>query len=580
MPRQKRSTSPTLLKLPETKATEDEKNLLLSLHHDFASLPDKKKFLATIWPKLKKLFDCKDVFICLLKNDALSPILRVGDENRKPHAGYTRLMKADLPIKDGFIDSILQSKTSCIYELDKVSQWTNPPPYIKTLKEIGFKSSISRTLTYGNDQLGVLTFWSEKKRAFKPHHIELMENIGSQISIVFANILASESIRQRQQENEDLIIISNEIAAIRHKGDLSRILATTLKSHIHFDDAVITIYNKDKHAYNVYVYDIAAKRHEHPEIRTALIADYPLHDGDLSNPHMPKVLDVETLAATGHKAVAFIASAGIKEIATIKLVDGEELIGLFVLLSERTNTFAGSSLYLMQRISFQISIAVAKLIALEKLQNREKEKQILLTIGRELASIRDKEDLLPLLKIQLERLNFYNDITIAKVDHNKKTFSAFLINEDSDRLEHPEYPQMRSAHHEFPDGVFEVALHAKQPVIFDLEEIVKRSDVPSYVKFLHENGTVEMAAVSLRDRNIEIAALFCFSSQKKSFTELQLSLVQGIGDQLGTAVANILAHEEIRTRENEKSILLSLSREIAAVRSKPRSFQCCELKSK
>src|SRR5687767_5399404 len=109
MPSQKYPTSPTILKSPKTTATNDEKNLLLSLHHDFASLPDKKKFLATIWPKLKKLFDCKDVFICILKKNTLSPILRVGDENRKPHAGYTRLMKSDLPINDGFIDSILRS---------------------------------------------------------------------------------------------------------------------------------------------------------------------------------------------------------------------------------------------------------------------------------------------------------------------------------------------------------------------------------------------------------------------------------------------------------------------------------------
>ena len=175
MPSHKHSTRPTLLKSVKTKATDEEKNLLLSLHHDFASLPDKKKFLATIWPKLKQLFDCKDVFICILKNNTLSPILRVADENRKPHAGYTRLMKADLPINDGFIDSILRSKTSSIYELEKVSRWTNPPPYIKTLKEIGFKSSISRPLTYGHEEIGVLTFWSEKKDAFDAHHVELME---------------------------------------------------------------------------------------------------------------------------------------------------------------------------------------------------------------------------------------------------------------------------------------------------------------------------------------------------------------------------------------------------------------------
>ncbi|MBA4057437.1 MAG: hypothetical protein C0490_22170, partial [Marivirga sp.] len=277
---------------------------------------------------------------------------------------------------------------------------------------------------------------------------------------------------------------------------------------------------------------------------------------------------------------SFIEKAGIKEIASVKLVDGENLIGLFVLMSEQKNTFTGSSLSIMRRISYQISIAVAKLLAIEEIQSREREKEILLTIGNELASIRDKKDLLPLLKKQFEHLSFYNDITIAKVDGNLKTFSAFLINEDSERLNHPEYPKMRSAHHLFPDGVFEVALHAKEPVLFDLENIVKQGNAPVYVKFLFENGTIEMAAVSLRDRNVEIGALFCFSNKKKSFTKLQLNLVQGIGNQLGTAVANILANEEIKDREYEKTILLSLSTEVAAVRNKEDLFHVVNSKLK
>lgn len=558
-------------------ATLEEKDLLLSLNKDFTSISERKGFLKIIWPKLERLFNSKNIFICLLENDTLTPVLRMADDLRRSNTAYASLMTSHIPIHDGLLDSVLNSEVPCVYDLEAVSQWSTPPTYIKTVRDVGFKSSISGQLSYGTDRLGIITFWSENENAFTSRHIELMELLSPQISIAVANMLASDWISKRQSENEELHVISNQITAIRDKNDLSRILSTTLKSHIHFDDAAITVYNKDKRVYNVYVYEISPKRASHPQITAALSADYPLIDNDLSNPHTPRIQHVETLAKNGHPSVSFIAAAGIKEIATIKLVDGDQLIGLFVLLSEKTGTFSGTSLYLMQRISFQISIAVAKLIALESLQNREKEKEILLTIGRELSFIREKADLLPLLKRQLDQLSFYNDIVIAKVDRNKKTFSGFLVNEDSseavDRLQHPDYPQMRDAHHFFPDGVFEVALHARDPVIFDLDEIVKSGKAPSYVKFIHENGTAEMIAVSLRDRTKEIGALFCFTSQKKSFTKLQLSLVQAIGDQLGTAVANLLANEEIRTSEKEKSILLSLSQEIAAVRNKQDLFQ-------
>ena len=573
----KKSPAPNRSSLKPANTSNYEKDLLLSLNNDFASLSERKDFLKTIWPKLEQLFGCKNVFICFLENDALKPILRIADESKKNHSGYVALTNSDITVHDGFLDTVLKSNVPCVSDLEAMRRRPNPPEYIGTLCDVGFKSSLSKRLSYGNNQLGMLTFWSENKYAFTPHHVELMELLVPQISIVIANVLASDSLRKRQAENEQLHIISNEIASIRDKNDLARILSGTLKSCIGFEEATILIYNTEKQSYNVYVYEDGSKRATHPQIKAALSADYPLFDTDLSSSHIAKVQNVKELMKNEHPAASFIAAAGIQEIATIKLVDGSQLIGLFVLLSQKTGSFSTTSLHLMQRISFQISTAVAKLVALQNLQNRERENEILLAIGRQLSFIRKKEDLLPLLKKQLDQLSFYTDVVIAKVDRSKKTFSGFLVNEDAneaaDRLQHPGYPQMRDAHHVFPDGVFEVALQAKEPVTFDINEIVRSGKAPSYIKFIHENGTVEMVAVSLRDRNKEIGALFCFTSQRKSFTKLQLSLVQAIGDQLGTAVANLLANEEILTREKEKSILLSLSREIAAVRNKHDLFQ-------
>ena len=189
---------------------------------------------------------------------------------------------------------------------------------------------------------------------------------------------------------------------------------------------------------------------------------------------------------------------------------------------------------------------MAKLLAIDEIKIREKEKDILLKVSRERTSIvRNKSDLLPLLKKQFEQLSFYSDVTIAKVDDNNQTFSAFIVNEESKRASHPEYEQVRNAHRNFPDGVFEVALLSEIPVVFDINELANRPDPLPYIKFLYDNGTIEMVGVSLRDRNKEIAALFLFSDKKLSFSELQLGLVQGIANQLGTVVANILANEEI-----------------------------------
>ncbi len=89
-----------------------------------------------------------------------------------------------------------------------------------------------------------------------------------------------------------------------------------------------------------------------------------------------------------------------------------------------------------------------------------------------------------------------------------------------------------------------------------------------------------MAGISLRDHAREIGALFLFSDKKQDFTRLQINLVQGIGNQLGTVVANILANDEILKREEEKTMLLSFSYAIAQVRGKEQLLQLVETKMK
>ena len=556
-----------------------EKDLLLSLNNDIASVHDRKDVLIKIRPKLRQLFGTENIFICILNeaDKTLDPFLRVYDKQRSNYPGYEEVMTSKFP-RDGFIDTVLSEGKPLIFDVAEVNKWPDVPNYMCVSKAAGIEESLSKALYHGDRHIGILTFWSENKHSFADHHLKLIDLVSDQISIAVTNVIANESIRRREKENETLLLISNEISAIRNKADLTKVIGISLKKYVQFDDSIIAVYNKEQNVHKLYAYHVAEKRLQHPEFQFALLQEYFVNDNNLERSHTPTVVDLD--GPNVPSASAFIKNVGIKEFASIKLVDGDNLVGLFVLLSEKKNSFTESTLYIMQRMSYQISIAVAKLLANEEIQNRENEKEILLTIGKELASIRDKKDLLPLLKKQFERVGFYNDITIAKVDSNNQTFSTFLANEESDRVEHTDYPQMRSAHHSFPDGVFEKALRSNEPVIFDLEEIVKRNDAPGYVKFLYQHGTVEMAGVSLRDRNTEIGVLLCFSNARKSFSQLQLNLVQGIGNQLGTAVANILANEEIKDREYQKSILLSLSTEIAAVRNKEDLFWVVNAKLK
>ncbi len=150
----------------------------------------------------------------------------------------------------------------------------------------------------------------------------------------------------------------------------------------------------------------------------------------------------------------------------------------------------------------------------------------------------------------------------------RKRFSAFLVNEDSTRVEDKDYLAIRNAHNVFPDGVFEIALYAETPVLYDLEAIINSGRAPANIQFLYANGTRAMVGVSLKDKNKPIGVLFLFSDRVISFSPLQLRLAQGIGNQLASTVANIMAQERIQLREAEKSLLLEFSSKMATARDR------------
>ena len=88
--------------------------------------------------------------------------------------------------------------------------------------------------------------------------------------MVITNILSTEAILQRDKENELLLEISNEIAAIRNKDDLSRDLGVTLKRYIEFDDSTITLYNSERNTYSIYAYHMQQNRLMHPQFQEAI----------------------------------------------------------------------------------------------------------------------------------------------------------------------------------------------------------------------------------------------------------------------------------------------------------------------
>lgn len=189
--------------------------------------------------------------------------------------------------------------------------------------------------------------------------------------------------------------------------------------------------------------------------------------------------------------------------------------------------------------------------------DKDKENAILLSLSREIALIRDKDDLLTIIHRHLKTLFRFNDAAIGIIDKDSGDQRMLFTTDQTP----------------FHDGVFDVTLAAGKPLIFDLDSIMRWDHVPGYLRSAHQSGVREFIAVALRSGREKTGVFYISAEKKDTFTPHHLNLLQDIAPQLSTVVANILIHEELRKKEKEKSFLLTISSDMTMVRTKDDLYQ-------
>jgi GAF domain-containing protein len=342
--------------------------------------------------------------------------------------------------------------------------------------------------------------------------------------------------------------------------DLIQVIQHSLKSVVHFADLIITRFDLQKGTFR-YFLESCDLKNEDIDFNSVVSKEYPIADGlqdVVMNSERGVTFSVKGLPKEGIH-IQFLEKKGIRSLAGMRLQHNGEIVGAMLLLSRDEDAFSPGGVRILEVVSNYFATAMLNIIYLDEIRERNNGNEVLLATSEAFSHIRNKEDLLPILKQQLERLSFYSDVAITTVDEDGKRFSSFLINEDCARVGDKDYPAIRNAHNIFPDGVYEIALHAETPVSYDLEALIHHGRAPATVQFLYANGTRAMVGVSLKDKNKPIGVLFLYSDRVISFTPLQLRLVQGIANQLASTVANIMAQEYIQLKEAEKSLLLEFS---------------------
>jgi formate hydrogenlyase transcriptional activator len=208
-------------------------------------------------------------------------------------------------------------------------------------------------------------------------------------------------------------------------------------------------------------------------------------------------------------------------------------------------------------------------VTLVKHQNMQSDLQRLLNISSHIASVRDKADLFRLIAEEMKSFIEFDDVVIALIDTQKKNYSVFLADVNGTTSKHHDFRQANTAIFPIkPGGLVEKIYNTDKPLLIDIESEFEKHPEIDALRFAYNFGMREEIVVRLTYSEKLIGMMGVLSKKRNRYTAKDIDTVYSLSSMVAIALNNILANEELKKREQQKSQLLNISANIATVRDR------------
>jgi len=200
----------------------------------------------------------------------------------------------------------------------------------------------------------------------------------------------------------------------------------------------------------------------------------------------------------------------------------------------------------------------------------EKERGMLLSLGKNVAAVKHKNELLNVLTTYVKPILGFTFVAIYQLEQQTQQFfhSLSMLDIPDEITQDSRFIGALQERYTFEDLWIKAVTESSVPVSFNLSELVDHPAFPDCIKLVYEHGMVQVVVARLLRYGEVIGTFNLMFDTQHQFTQSSLNMIQGIADQISIAVSNIEAIEKLERREFEKSRLLSFGNTISFVKNK------------
>lgn len=176
-------------------------------------------------------------------------------------------------------------------------------------------------------------------------------------------------------------------------------------------------------------------------------------------------------------------------------------------------------------------------ILMNRLQEREQEQSVILSICKAFATVLDKNEFEAAVKNILKPIFNFDDFVIASTDEKESEYQIFY-----QFLQ----PKASDKSYDIKDGFFDLCMESAETVIFNLKNL--HGKFPDFIAKANDSGFKSGIGICLPyikgNRNV----LFLFFKNPTTFTRESSRIIRGIGMQLSISLRNIFMTEHFETK--------------------------------
>jgi formate hydrogenlyase transcriptional activator len=506
----------------EIETRNKEREIIQSLNIDFATIREKKDMLKIIHYKLKSLFNFSHHWVATVNEDELtmSTFMQDAESKTKFHPKYKYVTTAKYPIADQVFNKVILAGEPLIFDLEQMKARATIPEYLQINYESGIRKVVMQSLEIAGRFIGVWAICLGENHEMNDTSINLIKDLANQFSIAVGNIIANETIQTKEAERELLLNLSYDITSIRDRKGLLWIIQTNLKRIFSFQNVVIMVLNDEDHTHDIF-----------------LSTDLAFTKEDLAR-HFNKVMEAD--------GIVYLYSSGNRKTIGISLRDDNRNIGALYITLEENTDYSDHELEIVKGVSYQLSTAVSNILANEQILKRENERDLLLSLSIDIASVRSNGELLRVISQRLKYLLKFTH-TIVGIINEDATVSGVLLDPKSISKSHPGYNEAVNTRYPIRDNFLDKSILTPEPLLFNLNELMDSSggDIPLYLKVNYESGIKNAVIVRFSKGDHAFGFWTLLFDHDIVFDTGKQNMIKGLSHQISVAVSHIIANEKI-----------------------------------